>query len=170
MRPGLGPPSAPAPGSDQAQAIRRSGTADPTLAESAVWAGEAGVWPLPMRADVRHDQVDVQCDVGHFPAASPATCGIPMRGRRGHRVARPAAWTDQATQEASIMMRELATCPAVTCPKTAPVVEAARIMAEANIGFVVVVDLADVPVGVVTDRDIVVRAVAAGHHHATVAD
>ena len=93
-----------------------------------------------------------------------------MRGRRGHRVAGAAAWTEQATQEASIMLRELATCPAVTCPTTASVVEAARIMAEANIGFLVVVDLADVPVGVVTDRDIIVRAVAAGHHHATVAD
>jgi CBS domain-containing protein len=72
------------------------------------------------------------------------------------------------------MLRELATCPAVVCPTTASVVEAARIMAEANIGFLVVVDVvvdrADVPVGVVTDRDIVVRAVAAGRHHATVAD
>jgi CBS domain-containing protein len=68
------------------------------------------------------------------------------------------------------MLRELATCPAVTCPRTASVVEAARIMTEADVGFLVVVDAGDRPVGVVTDRDIVVRAVAPGRHHATVGD
>ena len=43
-------------------------------------------------------------------------------------------------------------------------------MAEADIGFLVVVDAGDRPVGVVTDRDVVIRAVAPARHHATVAD
>jgi CBS domain-containing protein len=68
------------------------------------------------------------------------------------------------------MLRELATCPAVTCPSTASVAEAAVVMAGANVGFVMVVDAADRPVGVLTDRDIVVRAVARGRDRAAVAD
>jgi CBS domain-containing protein len=68
------------------------------------------------------------------------------------------------------MLSELATRPAVTCPLTASVVDAARIMVEADIGFLVAVDAGDRPVGVVTDRDIVVRAVARARHHATVGD
>jgi CBS domain-containing protein len=68
------------------------------------------------------------------------------------------------------MLSELATRPAVTCPLTASVVDAARIMMEADIGFVVAVDAGDRPVGVVTDRDIVVRAVARDRHHVTVGD
>ena len=69
-----------------------------------------------------------------------------------------------------MMLRDLATCPAVTCPATAPVRAVAETMAEANIGFVVVLDADGDPVGVVTDRDIVVRAVARNRHDATAAD
>jgi CBS domain-containing protein len=36
-------------------------------------------------------------------------------------------------------------------------------MAEANIGFLVVVGEDDKPIGVVTDRDLVIRSVAQGH-------
>jgi CBS domain-containing protein len=43
-------------------------------------------------------------------------------------------------------------------------------MAEADVGLLVVVDAEDEPVGVLTDRDIVVRAVAGGRDHATAAD
>jgi CBS domain-containing protein len=68
------------------------------------------------------------------------------------------------------MLRELATCPAVTCSSSATVAEAAVVMAGANVGFLMVVDAADRPVGVLTDRDIVVRAVARGRDHAAVAD
>lgn len=68
------------------------------------------------------------------------------------------------------MLRDLATCPAVTCPTTASVTEVAKTMAEANIGFLVVLDAENNPVGVLTDRDIVVRAVARDRHHATAAD
>jgi CBS domain-containing protein len=50
------------------------------------------------------------------------------------------------------------------------VAEAAEVMAEANIGFLVVVDAEDQPVGVLTDRDIVLRAVARGRQEATAAD
>lgn len=69
-----------------------------------------------------------------------------------------------------MMIRDLATCPAVTCPTTASVAEAAEVMAEANVGFLVVVDAEDQPVGVLTDRDIVLRAVARGRQEATAAD
>ena len=67
------------------------------------------------------------------------------------------------------MLRDLATCPAVTCKMTASVTEVAETMAEADVGFLVVLDGDDEPVGVVTDRDIVVRAVARGRHDATAA-
>lgn len=68
-------------------------------------------------------------------------------------------------------VRELATCPATTCPPTAGVEDAARLMTEANVGFLCVVDDEDRPVGVLTDRDIVVRAVARHRTgEATVAD
>jgi CBS domain-containing protein len=43
-------------------------------------------------------------------------------------------------------------------------------MADADIGLVVVVDAENKPLGVVTDRDIVVRAVATARGDATVAD
>jgi CBS domain-containing protein len=39
----------------------------------------------------------------------------------------------------SSVLRDLATCPAVTCPTTASVPEAARVMAEADVGLLVVV-------------------------------
>lgn len=68
------------------------------------------------------------------------------------------------------MLRDLATCPAVTCPVTASVTEVAETMAEADVGFLVVLDRDDEPVGVLTDRDIVVRAVARGRHDAKAAD
>ncbi len=68
------------------------------------------------------------------------------------------------------MLRDLATCPAVTCPVTASVTEVAETMAEADVGLLVVLDAHDEPLGVVTDRDIVVRAVARGRHDATAAD
>jgi CBS domain-containing protein len=68
-------------------------------------------------------------------------------------------------------VRELATCPATTCPPTASVVDAAHLMSEANVGFLCVVDERGRPVGVLTDRDIVVRAVARHRvDDATVAD
>ena len=67
------------------------------------------------------------------------------------------------------MLRDLATCPAVTCPVRASVTEVAETMAEADVGFLVVLD-DDEPVGVLTDRDIVLRAVARGRHNATAAD
>ena len=52
------------------------------------------------------------------------------------------------------------------------VVEAARIMEEADVGAVPVVDNDDILVGIVTDRDIALRVVAAGRdpHSTTVAE
>jgi signal-transduction protein with cAMP-binding, CBS, and nucleotidyltransferase domain len=75
-----------------------------------------------------------------------------------------------AIQEAWTMLRDLATCPAVTCPTTASVTAAADTMAVADIGFLVVVNSDEEPVGVLTDRDIVVRAVARGRYDATAVD
>ena len=51
--------------------------------------------------------------------------------------------------------------PAVL-PRTASVLDAARAMADTNVGPVLVVDRHETLCGVVTDRDIVVRAVATG--------
>ncbi len=49
-----------------------------------------------------------------------------------------------------------------TLPKSASVIEAANVMCDANIGDVIVTDEGDKIFGIVTDRDIVVRAIAQG--------
>ena len=58
-------------------------------------------------------------------------------------------------------VREIMTTELVTVPPSANIHEAARLMREANIGDVLVVDQ-DKLVGILTDRDIVVRTVAQG--------
>lgn len=58
---------------------------------------------------------------------------------------------------------DVSTRPVVDCPTSASALEAARIMRDAHIGNVVVVEDRDgkkIPVGIVTDRDIVVQLVA----------
>lgn len=67
-------------------------------------------------------------------------------------------------------IRDLCRRNVVTLHRQATVFEAARLMREAHIGNVVVVQTADsrVPVGVVTDRDIVLEVVAKGRPPATV--
>jgi len=49
-----------------------------------------------------------------------------------------------------------------TVSKDASLIEAARLMRDADVGDVLVVDRANDLVGIVTDRDIVIRAVAEG--------
>lgn len=58
-------------------------------------------------------------------------------------------------------LRELMTQNVRTCRPDSPLTEVARIMSEVNCGFVPVVE-GEKPVGVITDRDIVLRAVAQG--------
>ena len=58
-------------------------------------------------------------------------------------------------------VREVMTENLVTLPGTAPLAEAAQRMKESDIGDVIVMD-GDSMCGVVTDRDIVVRAIATG--------
>ncbi|HVM40551.1 MAG TPA: CBS domain-containing protein, partial [Acidimicrobiia bacterium] len=58
-------------------------------------------------------------------------------------------------------VREVMTGSPVTLPSSASVAEAAALMREHDIGDVLVVD-GDAVAGIVTDRDIVVRAVADG--------
>ena len=58
-------------------------------------------------------------------------------------------------------VRELMTTPPVTVPSTATVEEAARQMRAEDIGVLIVQEDGK-PYGIVTDRDIVVRAVAEG--------
>lgn len=50
-----------------------------------------------------------------------------------------------------------------TASERETVTEVARRMAELNVGSAVIVDTARRPVGIVTDRDIVLRCVATGH-------
>jgi CBS domain-containing protein len=57
------------------------------------------------------------------------------------------------------MVRELMVEPAVTVTADTTLSEAARLMRDGDIGDVIVVDAA-MPIGLVTDRDIVVRGVA----------
>lgn len=56
---------------------------------------------------------------------------------------------------ADIMQRDVA-----SCPPTASIADAARLMRELDVGCVVVVDEGRLVVGVVTDRDMVLRGVA----------
>jgi CBS domain-containing protein len=58
-------------------------------------------------------------------------------------------------------VREVMTKDPVTIQLTAPVVEAARLMRQHDVGDVIVMDGGQV-CGIVTDRDIVVRAIADG--------
>ena len=58
-------------------------------------------------------------------------------------------------------VREVMTANPVVVPKDASVLEAARLMRDRGIGDVIVID-GDEAEGIVTDRDIVVRAVAEG--------
>lgn len=58
-------------------------------------------------------------------------------------------------------VRDVMTQNVVTLPRTAPLRDAARRMKEADIGDVIVMDDGSM-CGVVTDRDIVVRAIAEG--------
>jgi CBS domain-containing protein len=65
------------------------------------------------------------------------------------------------------MLGEICKKPPVTVPPKAPVKEAARLMRDANVGCVIVSE-ASRPVGILTDRDIVVRVIAAGRDPARV--
>jgi CBS domain-containing protein len=63
-------------------------------------------------------------------------------------------------------VREVMTSDLKTVDAGAPVVEAARIMADADVDAVIMVDSGQVA-GIVTDRDITVRAVGRGHDPAS---
>lgn len=58
-------------------------------------------------------------------------------------------------------VREVMTASPVTCDAKSPFVEAAEVMHKRDIGDVLVLDKGK-PCGIVTDRDIVIRGVAAG--------
>jgi signal-transduction protein with cAMP-binding, CBS, and nucleotidyltransferase domain len=60
------------------------------------------------------------------------------------------------------MIREVMTSDLVTLPLSASVRDAARAMRDEGIGDVIVLDDAGMTCGIVTDRDIAVRAVAEG--------
>ena len=59
-------------------------------------------------------------------------------------------------------IREVMTPNPVTVPQSAPLTEAAKAMRESDIGDVVVIDDSGKVFGLVTDRDIVIRALADG--------
>lgn len=57
-------------------------------------------------------------------------------------------------------LADIATRPAVSCRPAATLAEVAATMRDREVGCVVVVDADDRPVGICTDRDLVVRALA----------
>ena len=59
-------------------------------------------------------------------------------------------------------VEEVMTKNPVTCPMDATIQEAARLMAERDVGFVPIVDENRKAIGTVTDRDIVIRVAAKG--------
>jgi signal-transduction protein with cAMP-binding, CBS, and nucleotidyltransferase domain len=60
----------------------------------------------------------------------------------------------------TMKLDQLATAPAVTCPPTRTITDVAREMRENEVGCVVVTDDGGHIIGIVTDRDLVVRAMA----------
>jgi CBS domain-containing protein len=66
-----------------------------------------------------------------------------------------------------MLVRELATCPAVTCGPKATVTEVARQLRETDAGCVVVVDDEAQPLGICTDRDLVIRCLSEAWPHET---
>jgi CBS domain-containing protein len=85
-------------------------------------------------------------DAGVSAPTGAATTGDPMTSIAAKR---------------KLLVSDVMTPDPVTIPSSASVREAASIMRERNIGDLLVVDT-DVLEGIITDRDIVVRAVAAG--------
>jgi signal-transduction protein with cAMP-binding, CBS, and nucleotidyltransferase domain len=63
-----------------------------------------------------------------------------------------------------MLIDDLATRPVVTCPREATITAVAKLLATTGVGCVVVVDDDGRPVGICTDRDLVVRALAASWH------
>ena len=64
-----------------------------------------------------------------------------------------------------MQLREICTCPVVTCRRDATAVELAQLMRDRHVGDVIVVDECEggaTPVGIVTDRDLVVQVMAQG--------
>ena len=59
-------------------------------------------------------------------------------------------------------VRQVVRTPAVTCSRTTPISEVAGLMEARDVGSVVVLDEDGAIVGIVTDRDLVVRAMADG--------
>ncbi len=59
-----------------------------------------------------------------------------------------------------VSLTEAGTCPAVLISESAPISQAARVMAENQIGCVVVIDDDRTMTGIVTDRDLVLRGLA----------
>jgi CBS domain-containing protein len=61
-----------------------------------------------------------------------------------------------------MLVRDVMTTTVVTAPPATPVREVAEIMRERNVGAVVLIGPDGVPVGLITDRDVVVGVVAEG--------
>jgi CBS domain-containing protein len=59
-------------------------------------------------------------------------------------------------------VREVMTAAVITAPAASPVRAVAELMRAHNVGAIVLVDAAGAPAGIVTDRDLAVRVVAAG--------
>jgi CBS domain-containing protein len=102
------------------------------------------------------------CSVPYQPefrltGIQPALGGLILRAsvNNAHFVASPHLKGDFMSTLASVMSKN-----PVSCELDTPIREVARMMGEANCGQIPVVDAGMVPVGVITDRDIVLRALA----------
>lgn len=61
-------------------------------------------------------------------------------------------------------VRDLMTKSVISLKPQDTLIDAAKLMFEHNIGIIPIVDDNDYPLGVVTDRDIVIRGIAQNHH------
>jgi CBS domain-containing protein len=107
----------------------------------------------------------VVCLIRSEPDDSPLTSHAPATPRAAPaRPAAPAAHPRRAgpvPPRSGIAVKDVMTSTPTSLPTDAPVAAAARAMRDLDVGAVVVMEN-DRPLGIVTDRDIVVRALAGG--------
>jgi len=59
-----------------------------------------------------------------------------------------------------MLVRDIASKKVITLPLSVPIIEAATLMRDHNVGAIVIVDDERRPIGILTDRDIVLSVVA----------
>jgi CBS domain-containing protein len=114
-----------------------------------------------IRVDVKQGVVILQGDVDSRLAKRAA--GDDCWDTAGVRDVSNQLTVDASTEDHAQVVRDVMSDHVVTVPAEATAATAAALMSSNDIGDVVVVDDEERPIGIVTDRDLVVRALAVEH-------